>query len=47
MSDRRVSNSCRYIATLLGMLKVQLHYNPLIAGTIEILQVPLHFKLIP
>ena len=32
-----------YVAAIIGMIEVRLHYDQ-IAGAIEILQVPLHFK---
>ena len=33
-----------YIATIIGMIEVRLHYNQIV-GAIEILQVPLHFTI--
>ena len=32
-----------YVAAIIGMIEVRLHYDQ-IAGAIEMLQVPLHFK---
>ena len=49
ISDRKVNNNYKlshavYVAAIIGMIEVRLYYHDQIAGAIEILQVPLHFK---